>query len=440
MSRIEAYRLCERLLDGAYSNLAAAKSKNEHDNFHAYTLSHYLLENKLLLEHIAQHYVKKPLGKLDREVYIVLLMGICELRYLSTPANAAVNEYVDLIKSLRKTSASGLVNAVLRNFLRDKKAVPEIKGTKTEKFSVEYSIPLELLGSVINDYGEENAYFWGANLNAGAGSFRANTTKPEGRELADILSGTVKDKKRYFDTISRIGNKDFREQAISKGLIHMQGISSQLCALALGAKSGETVIDICAAPGGKSFTIAEEMQNKGTVISCDKTDKRVGLIEKGAKRLGLTIIKTLVNDGAVYNDKLPMADRVLCDVPCSGYGVIHSKPEIRYKPLSAFDGLPALQYDILRTSSRYVKSGGTLVYSTCTVRKCENEDIVKRFLSENPDFYGAVIPAGEKTVTPLWQAGIIDKTHLSRVMGGEYMKTIFEEGCDGFFIAVMKRK
>lgn len=439
--RFEAYKLCERLLNGAYSNLASAKSKDKHDNFLAFTLSHYLLENKLLLEHIAQHYVKKSLSKLDSEVYITLLMGICELRYLSTPENAVVNEYVKLIKQLRKTSASGFVNAVLRNFLRDKKVVPEIKGTAAEKFSVEYSIPLELLDSVIADYGEEKAYLWGANLNAAGGSFRPNPLKEEGRELAAILSGEVKDEKKFFEIISKIGNKDFREQAIAKGIIHSQGISSQLCALAVGAQSGETVIDICAAPGGKSFTIAEEMGNTGRVISCDKTEKRVGLIQKGAERLGLSIIETVVNDGAVINENLPIADRVLCDVPCSGYGVIHSKPEIRYKPFSDFDELPKLQYSILQTSSKYVKSGGTLVYSTCTVRKCENEDIVTKFLAENPDFYGDKIPICENDDDkPLWQAGAINKTHLSRVMGGEFMKTIFEEGCDGFFIAVMKRK
>ena len=165
------------------------------------------------------------------------------------------------------------------------------------------------------------------------------------------------------------------------------------CCAALDPKENDTVLDLCAAPGGKTFTIAERMNNNGRVLAFDLHRNRAGLIESGAKRLGLDCIRAGVNNAKVYDEKMPKADKVLCDAPCSGLGVIRRKPEIKYKEPSDFDRLPEIQYDILKTSSEYVKVGGTLVYSTCTLSRAENDEVADRFLAEHPDFEPA--PLGE---------------------------------------------
>lgn len=208
-----------------------------------------------------------------------------------------------------------------------------------------------------------------------------------------------------------------------QGLFHVQDISSQLCCLTLRPVVNETVLDVCAAPGGKSFTLAELMGNNGKLYSMDLHDMRVGLIEDGAARLGIKIITAMQNDASKFNGALPQADRVLCDVPCSGFGVIRRKPEIKYKPPEEFAGLPEIQYQILETSARYVKSGGTLVYSTCTLSRAENDDVADRFAASHPEFMPIVQPV------PLSAPGDYKRTYCPDENGG-----------DGFFTASFRRK
>ncbi len=201
-------------------------------------------------------------------------------------------------------------------------------------------------------------------------------------------------------------------EAYKNGEFHVQDKSSQMCCKALDPQSGEVVFDLCAAPGGKSFTIAEMMKNKGTVYAFDLYEHRVKLIEDGAKRLGIDIIRAQVGDASVFNENLPQADRVLCDVPCSGLGIIGKKPEIRYKMATNIDYLPSLQYNILVNAARYLKENGTLVYSTCSLNPNENERVVERFLFEHEEF---------------------TKTDMMTVMPHLY-------DCDGFFFAVLKKE
>lgn len=166
------------------------------------------------------------------------------------------------------------------------------------------------------------------------------------------------------------------------------------------------------------------MGDEGRIFACELHEKRTGLIVKGAERLGISCIEAVTNDARVYNEKLPMADRVLCDVPCSGYGVIRGKPEIRYKPLSEAQRLPEIQLDILRTACRYVKDGGLLVYSTCTVNIEENECVIEKFLAENSDFHGEEFPED-----------------MGDFFRGKFMTAIFSKqfGGDGFFICRMRK-
>ncbi|MBQ3500240.1 MAG: class I SAM-dependent methyltransferase, partial [Oscillospiraceae bacterium] len=158
---------------------------------------------------------------------------------------------------------------------------------------------------------------------------------------------------------------------------------SQLCAKAVGAQKGERVLDVCAAPGGKTFTVAQLMENEGEIVACDLHPKRAGLVKNGAERLGLSIVLAMANDATVFNENMGTFERILCDVPCSGLGVIRRKPEIRFKDPAEIAALPKIQYKIASTSAKYLKDGGTMIYSTCTLSKEENEQVVKRLMEED---------------------------------------------------------
>ena len=200
--------------------------------------------------------------------------------------------------------------------------------------------------------------------------------------------------------------------ALREGRAYVQDEASQRCVEALGAKAGETVYDLCACPGGKSFGIALSMENRGRVQSYDLRGSKLSLIDEGATRLGITCITAAEKDSSLTDPALfEGADRVLCDVPCSGLGVIAKKPDLRHKDPSQIDALPAIQYRILANGARYLRAGGTLVYSTCTLNRAENEGVVERFLAEHQNF-------SVQTMTTLFP---------------------HESGTDGFFICSMRK-
>ena len=176
--------------------------------------------------------------------------------------------------------------------------------------------------------------------------------------------------------------------AFKKGYFHVQDISSQLCCMALGVKENEIVLDLCSAPGGKAFTIAELMNGTGTVYAFDMYENRVQLIKDGTERLHVKNIKAMSGNALEFDKNIPLADKILCDVPCSGLGVIRKKPEIKYKNPKEFEGLTDIQYGILENAVKYLKVGGELVYSTCTLNRKENDDIIDRFLAKNNDYEG----------------------------------------------------
>jgi 16S rRNA (cytosine967-C5)-methyltransferase len=175
-----------------------------------------------------------------------------------------------------------------------------------------------------------------------------------------------------------------RNSLFLEGYFHVQDLSSQICAKAVDAKENQKFIDMCAAPGGKTFTVCQDMGDKGEITACELYEHRTELISKGAKRLGLTSIKVTCADATVFDeDKENMFDRVLCDVPCSGSGVISRKPDIKYKNFDDADGLSDIQLSILKNGFRYLKKGGRLVYSTCSILKAENEAVVNTFLKDS---------------------------------------------------------
>jgi 16S rRNA (cytosine967-C5)-methyltransferase len=211
-----------------------------------------------------------------------------------------------------------------------------------------------------------------------------------------------------------------RLQAFADGLFHVQDLASQLCVMALDPHPGMAVLDVCAAPGGKTFTAAGLMENKGRIVANDLHPQRAELIASGAKRLGFDCVQASAGDATVFRPQLGHFDRVLCDVPCSGMGVLRRKPEIRYKDPADFADLPAIQHKILEESAKYVAPGGRLVYSTCTLNPAENQQVIEAFLAAHPNWHPGRLPA------PLgmgWQITLMDTPW----------------NCDGFFISVVEK-
>lgn len=415
---------CEK--SGKYSNLeinavlsGAGVGLSEADRALYSRLVYGVLERKITLDFIIDGLSSRPASELDDDVRTALRMGLYQLLYMDRiPEFAAVSESVALLPRAKR----GFVNAVLRAFLRNGRrfALPSEEDFP-RYLSVKHSFPVELCRLYLDCYGEECA----------AGILEASNREPPLSLRVNTLRTTATEcARRVGGELSRIApdvalTERFSE-AVKNGLaagdFFVQDEASRVCTAVLGAKPGETVVDTCACPGGKTFSMALDMKNQGALYAFDLHKSKLSLIERGAATLGLTIVTAAENDARrPVSALLGAADRVLCDAPCSGLGVIAKKPEIRYKPLEAARRLPEIQYGVLCGASGYVRVGGLLVYSTCTLNKAENEEVVDRFLAENPAF----------------QPESDEKFGLS----ANGMRTFFPhiDGCDGFFIAKMRK-
>lgn len=382
--------------NSSYSNILlddglAKSGLSAQDKKFAAAMFYGVLERRITLDAVIKKYSDRPADKLNVEIRNLLRMGIYQLCYMdSVPDSAAVNESVILAKNNRNPAVSGFVNGLLRSFIRDGKKIPKGKN-RIESLSVEYSCPVWLVQKWLNEYGDDvTLSMLKTSLGQAPTTVRVNNLKCTVNDLLQELNSAgigceINTNAPNALNIFSSGAVELMEQ-YKKGLFHVQDISSQLCCAVVDPKEGDTVLDICSAPGGKTFTIAERMNDKGKVLAFDLHENRVRLIRQGAERLGLTAVTADVNNGKLFNQSLPQADRVLCDVPCSGLGVIRRKPEIKYKSPEDFDNLPEIQYSILETSSQYAKQGGVLVYSTCTLSRAENDDVVNRFLQNHSDF------------------------------------------------------
>lgn len=420
--------------DKAYSNLAidsAVKAfcPDSTDCAFISRLVYGVTERKITLDYIISGCLSQPISKLKKEVLVILRLGTYQLVFSDKiPASAAVNESVKLAKNNKCGFATGLVNAVLRKVANDGFTIPE-DTDNVKRISVLYSAPEELVKFLSYHYGESNAEeFLKAALQPKKIMIRVNTVKTTPEELKFLLEkeGVGVNETSVPNAFQINVNKAVYElESYKKGLFHVEDISSQLCIEALAPFENCTMIDVCAAPGGKSFTAAEYMNNKGVLFSCDIYESRTDLIKEGAERLGLDCIKPFVNDASQFNENFPKSDRVLCDVPCSGMGIISKKPEIKYKKLDDIKELLPIQRKILETASKYVKNGGRLVYSTCSVNPNENRKICDAFLKEHPEFTSVkALPHIERTVDE-----------------GDYLTLMMHKNnCDGFFIAVFDRK
>ena len=383
--------------DSAYSNLVIDSKLNDNeisskDKSLVTAIVYGVLERKITLDFIISLYLRQSLKRLKPEVLTILRIGAYQLLFMDKiPNSAAINERVNIAKKNGCTFASGLINAVLRKVSINGFSLPNYDDDKSLFYSVKYSCPTTLVDLWMNAYGEDNAnQIMQASIGVAPTVIRVNTLKTTTNELIEILDeqgiqATICSDIENAIVIGKVGAVE-NIKAYKDGLFYVQDTASQLCCKALGTKPGETVFDLCSAPGGKSFTIAQYMNNFGSLHSFDIYPARINLISEGAKRLGISIVKAGILDASVFNESIGLADKVLCDVPCSGLGIIRRKPEIRYKSLENIDNLHNIQYDILRTASKYVKQGGILLYSTCSLNPSENDKICDRFLKEHRQF------------------------------------------------------
>ncbi len=381
-----------------------------------------VIERRITLDYIIDQYAKTKTADMEPAVRMALRMGVYQLAFMDRiPAHAAVSETVDLVPR----RSAGFVNAILRSFLRDNRQIRWPDAADTEYYlSVKYSFPRSICALYVEDYGREKAeaILDAFNREPPIG-IRVNTLRHTPEEACALLEGDAELTKVPGMLTANTLTERLRA-GLEAGDWFVQDPASRLCTLTVDAQPGELVIDTCACPGGKSFSMGLDMAGEGTLYAFDLHENKLSLIRKTAERLGLSDLIRIGRRDARQPEEslLGKADKVLCDAPCSGLGVVAKKPDIRYKDLSSIENLPSIQREILHGASAYVKPGGTLVYSTCTLRKAENEEVITAFLADHPAF----------TLTPFDAAGI----------HSEGMLTLLPHlhGTDGFFVAKMTKK
>ena len=382
--------------EDAYSNLTINRflEKNRPENpAFVRELVYGVLENKILLDYYLDQLIPSGIKKVKKKEATLLRMGLYQMLFLDgVPDYAAVNESVIIAKKLCR-GREGFINGVLRGFMkkRDQITLPDREKDIKQFLSVKYSFPLWLIDKWEKEFGiEECEKLLKASNERPKLSIRVNLLKTNRDELAEKLTSLgyeVSEGKHSKRTLHVKGSGLLSEGLFREGYFSVQDEASTVTADTLEARAGETVIDVCAAPGGKSSAVAEMMNNEGKLISCDIYEHKLELIRELANRLGISIIEPTLMDGTVGNETWNnTADRVLVDAPCSGLGVIRRKPEIKYKGITEFSQLVDIQAKILDASAKYVKSKGVLVYSTCTINIDENEKQIENFLERNKDF------------------------------------------------------
>ena len=393
--RLLAFKILNKIEhDKAYSNITLDSVLRTNDVSSASfvcALVYGVLERKITLDFYLSRFLSQPIKKLNPQVLTILRLGVYQIKFMDkVPSSAAVNESVKLSKKVKCAYASGLINSVLRKVSVTDIDLPDTDN-KIYDLSIKYSCPENLVEHYLNDYGYiKTEEILKSSVGAAPIFVRVNTIKTNTCELIDLLNkeGIASQKASDVDNALEIldGNSLFKSKCFTEGLFHAQDLASQKCIEALSPKKGEVVFDMCSAPGGKSFTMAQYMENSGYIYSFDLYEHKIKLIKDGAQRLGIKIIDAQVGDASVFNSNLPKADKILCDVPCSGLGVIRRKPEIKYKDFTFIDKLCDLQYNILNTASLYLKETGVIIYSTCSLNKKENEKICEMFLNNHPEY------------------------------------------------------
>lgn len=349
-----------------------------------------VLQNSSLCDYYIGCYCR---SRLEPKVRDILRLGVYQLLFMDKiPARAAVSESVALCKAGGYARAAGLVNAVLRRVAENVDALPEIPGQGTAKYlSIKYSHPEWLVQYVIDRKGYAFAEAFLASNNCPAGlTIQVNRLRVSPEEYTRALARAeipFREVPGLPGCIELEGGSAVALPGFDQGLLYVQDRAARTAVEIAAPMPGMQVLDACSCPGGKSFAAAIAMENRGSILSCDIHEKKLRLVHSGAERLGIEIIDTLPRDAREPDESLHQRfDLVIADVPCSGLGVIGKKPEIRNKDRASLEGLPAIQRDILCNLADFVRPGGTLLYSTCTVLEEENEKVVHSFLSERDDY------------------------------------------------------
>ena len=360
------------------------------DKAFAGAIFYTVLEHQGTLDFILEQFLPKGLARLDPQVREILRAALAQARYMQVPVSAAVNEAVKLTRTFKKASASGLVNAVLRKACNYDLETARFRN-ETQRLMVLGSAGQDVAEFLRTHYPEEALGILTYAADGGKTSLRANPLKadvPTLCEKLNALGAAAQPGVVPGSVLAKFEGSPADNDLFRAGCYHVEGQASQLAALCVEAKPGETVLDLCAAPGGKTILLAEEMQGTGRLISCDAAENRVRLIRTAVERMGFANVEALCNDATRPNPKLPAADRILVDAPCSGLGILAKKPDIRYKtlPKDRHDELLATQSAILDTAASLLKAGGRLVYSTCTIDPAENQKQIAAFLQRHPEF------------------------------------------------------
>ena len=380
--------------DYGYSNLVLQKVFSEKnisplDKPLITALFYGVLDRIITLDYVISKFVTKPVERITPITLFSLRLAIFQILYLDKiPDSAAVNESVKLVKNSKEKYNAAFVNAVLRNFLRNGVSIP--KDNSVNSLKIRYSCPEWIIESFITDYGvDDTINILNHFLKAPDITVRINSALITDNEFVMSLKNHGLDARLSELPHAAVFSDGVDVKSLNEyadGYFHVQDLPSQIAVSDLGINNGDSVLDLCAAPGGKSFLAALYAGKNSCVTACDYLENRVNLIKSGAKRLKLDNIQCTQNDSRVFNEKLGLYDKVICDVPCSGLGVIRRKPEIKYKTDLDFDELKSTQLATLQNGLKYLKNGGRLLYSTCTLRRAENELIVRELLDKHSDF------------------------------------------------------
>lgn len=435
-------------VDKAYSNIVLdemikqnKKSLNEKDIGLISEIVYGVTTWRLTLDTIIKKYSKIKTKKISPWIFNILRMSIYQIIFLDKiPKSAAVNEGVNLSKRYGHKSSSGFVNAILRKVTKQDYEELLYIQNKEERISKVYSIPkwiiteLKQEGMKINKIEE---ICKNSNIRPKV-SIRVNTLKTKKTEIKKYLlekqiivkDGILQD----FLILEKVKNleslKEFKE-----GLFTVQDEAAGLTALILNPKKDDKILDACSSPGGKTTYIAQIVDNAGEIDAWDLHESRIKLVEENAKRLGINIIKTKVNDATKYNEEyLENFDKILLDVPCLGLGVLKRKPDIKWqRTKDDIKNISKTQYDILNTCSKYLKQGGELVYSTCSILDSENKEIILKFLEVNDNFEIKEIEISkyESEANSFFKKYLIDN---------KFLQVYQNENTDGFFICKLIKK
>lgn len=389
------------------------------------------VERRLTIDFLLSKCSTRPLKKLHPTVLALLQTAVCQLLYMDRiPQSAAVNETVKLTRSMGQPAASGFVNAVLRGVLRQHETLLSRLGDSAEGLSLRYSCPVDWIRFWEEAYGRETMLLLLAHINGAPPAYiRVNTALTTATALCDRLRAQGNDVLPMPDLtnclqLNSVCERNPLEKA-EENCYYYQDKASQYACAALSVRPGDRVADVCAAPGGKTLTISQYLEGRGEVLAGDIYPGKCATIRCRAVALQADTVKVVQRDAseACPPEWVGRFDKVLCDVPCSGLGVIRRKPEIRYKRPEDFCSLPDLQYRILDASAAMVAPGGVLQYSTCTLNPAENEAVALRFLKEHQEFAPRILPLSScfaaSGLEPDWHITLFPHLH----------------GSDGFFIA-----